>query len=40
MIARALTANSTTAVKTINNGLCIATSTTTEIPDAHDEYRR
>jgi hypothetical protein len=28
MIARALTANSTTAVRTINNGLCIATSTT------------
>jgi|SRR6516164_9924866 len=28
MIARALTANSTTAVRTINTGLCIATSTT------------
>jgi len=28
MIARALTANSTTVVRTINNGLCIATSTT------------
>jgi hypothetical protein len=32
MIARVLTANSTIVVRTINNGLCIATS-----PEAHEQ---
>ena len=36
MSARALTINSTNAVKTINKGLCIAqTSTTAKSPEAH-----
>jgi len=32
MIARVLTANNATAVRTINKGLCIATSITAEPP--------
>jgi hypothetical protein len=36
MRARALTINSTNAVRTINKGLCIAqTSTTTKFPEGH-----